>query len=308
MPLHPQAASLLELIAAIGDPPVDRGTPEDARAARRARQRPPTIDVHHIEDLDAGGVPARFYRPSDAPDLGLLVYFHGGGWVIGDLDSHDNVCRALADGSGHAVLSIDYRLAPEHRFPAAVDDAFAATRWIAANAAKLGGDPARLVVMGDSAGGNLAAVVALLAREERGPALSQQVLIYPATHHDFARPSVKTYGEGFLLTHIGMKWFWDHYLGPSGNGKDWRASPILAKSLAGLPPAFVLTAEYDVLRDEGEEYAAKLKQAGVPTQLVRYDSVIHGFITFSAVNRTLEIVSEVAAAIRQRVGTQAFAA
>lgn len=278
MPLHPQAVSLLALMASIGDPPVDSGTPEQARAARAARRRPPTEDVHHIEDLDAGGVAARFYRPNDRPDLGLLVYFHGGGWVIGDLESHDNVCRALANGSGHAVLSVDYRLAPEHPFPAGLEDCVTALRWAHANAASLGCRADRLAIGGDSAGGNLTAVVANLGVV---PTVFQ-LLVYPVTDCTRAQPSYDENGEGYFLTKGAMGWFIDHYLaGTHGSPTDPRVSPLFAPDahLAAGPPALVITAEFDPLRDEGDAYAARLQAAGVATSHVRFGGMFHGFFS-----------------------------
>jgi acetyl esterase len=312
MPVDPQIQALLDFVASKNLPPHYLLTPPEARAAMeksRAIFRPPEpVPLPRIEELSipgpAGALPARLYgaeaRGAGAPPI--VLYFHGGGWVTGSLDTHDDLCRRLAKRSGCLVVSLDYRLAPEHKFPAAVDDACAATRWIAQHGRELGGDPMRLAVAGDSAGGNLAAAVALLARDQGGPALRQQVLIYPATTHDFTLPSVSAYGEGFLLTAQGMAWFWDHYLPSPADREDFRASPLRAKSLAGLPSALVLTAEYDVLRDEGELYAERLKREGVPTRLVRHAGMIHGFITMSVVARTLQIVDELGQAIQAGLG------
>jgi len=278
VPLHAQAVSLLALMAAIGDPPVDSGTPDQARAARKARQRPPAEDVHHIEDLDAGGVPARFYRPNDRPDLGLLVYYHGGGWVIGDLDSHDNVCRALANGSGQAVLSVDYRLAPEHPFPAPLEDCVTALRWAHANAAALGCRADRLAVGGDSAGGNLAAVVANIGVVP----LVFQLLVYPVTDLARALPSYDENATGYFLTKDAMGWFIDHYLsGGHGSTVDPRVSPLYASdhTVAAGPPALVITAEFDPLRDEGNAYADALIAAGVPVEHLRIAGHTHTSLT-----------------------------
>jgi acetyl esterase len=280
MPLHPQAASLLELMATIGDAPVETVTPTEARAARRARQRPPTEAVHEIRDVDAGGVPARLYRPNDRDDLGLLVYLHGGGWVIGDLESHDNVCRVLANGSGHAVLSLDYRLAPEHPFPAGLDDCVAGLQWAHANATSLGCRADRLAIGGDSAGGNLAAVV---ANEQVVPLLFQ-LLVYPVTDATRAQPSYTENATGLFLSRDGMGWFIDHYLsGGRGAPDDPRVSPLFATAdvLAVAPPALVITAEYDPLRDEGDAYAARLAAAGVATSHVRFGGMFHGFFSLA---------------------------
>jgi acetyl esterase len=207
------------------------------------------------------------------------VFFHGGGWVIGDLDSHDVVCRKLAHEGELIVISVDYRLAPEHKFPAAVDDAITATTWIASNAKQLGIDAARLTVGGDSAGGNLAAVVALSARDGNGPAIAGQVLIYPATDFAMTHGSHREPETSILLTHTVIKWFRDHYLNNTADGQDWRASPAHAKTLAGLPPAYVMTAGADPLRDEGNEYAERLKDSGVAVTYRTYPGQFHGFFT-----------------------------
>ncbi|MDQ1375382.1 MAG: acetyl esterase, partial [Actinomycetota bacterium] len=213
-------------------------------------------------------------RPSDRRPLPVLVFFHGGGFVIGDLDTHDQVCRQLANGSHAIVVAVDYRLAPEHPYPAAPDDCFAATTWIHEHATELGGDPTRMAVAGDSAGGNLAAVVAQEARDKGGPPLKAQILIYPATDLSMQHPSITENGEGYLLTKEGMDWFMGHY---APDVDDVRCSPLAAVDLSGLPPALVITAEFDPLRDEGEAYAAHLREAGVPVVLSRYDGMIHGF-------------------------------
>jgi acetyl esterase len=280
MPLHPQAVSLLDLMAQLGDPPLEESTPEQARASRKARQRPSTEPIHHTRDLDAGGIAARLYRPNDRTDLGLLVYLHGGGWVIGDLDSHDAVCRALANGSGHAVLSMDYRLAPEHPFPAALEDALSATRWAHAHASELGCRADRLAVGGDSAGANLAAVVAHLAPVP----LVYQLLVYPVTDCTRSHASYEENGEGYFLTKASMGWFIDHYVsGPAGSPSDPRVSPHFAADhvLAATPPALVITAEFDPLRDEGDAYATRLAALGVPTSHVRFGGMFHAFFSLA---------------------------
>ena len=278
MPLHPQAASLLQVIASLGDPPIEEQTPAEARAIRAARARGEGQPVHEVRDLDAGGVRSRLYRPNDRNDLGLLVFFHGGGWVVGDLDSHDHVCRALANGSGHAVLSVDYRLAPEHPFPEPLEDALTATRWAHEHAAEFGCRADRVAVGGDSAGANLAAVVAQL-----GPVpIVYQLLVYPVTDCTRAQPSYEEYSDGYFLSKAGMGWFIGHYLGDAAS-TDPRVSPLFAADhvLAATPPALVITAEFDPLRDEGDEYAHRLASLGVPTSHVRFGGMFHGFFSLA---------------------------
>lgn len=279
MPLHPHATTLLELMASLGDPALIDTTPEAARALRASRMKPSQAHIHSVRDLDAGGVPARLYRPNDRDDLGLLVYFHGGGWVLGDLDGHDDVCRRLATGSGHAVLSVDYRLAPEHPFPAPLEDALVATRWAHANAASLGCRADLLAVGGDSAGGNLAAVVAQLAPVP----LVHQLLLYPVADCTCAHASYTENATGYFLTADSMAWFIGHYLGTTTSANDTRVSPLLAADhvLAGTPPALVVTAEFDPLRDEGIAYARRLEANGVPTSLVHFHGMIHGFVSLA---------------------------
>ncbi len=308
MPLDVHAAKVLEMIRLSGRPPYETLAPAEARQfSRNARAvlapEPPEMGaVRDIKIGEGGAIPARLYRPlGSAPNAALpaLIYFHGGGWVIGDLDTHDVVCRQIANGSGGAVVSVDYRLAPEHKFPAAVEDAIAATAWIAAHGATLGIDTARLAVGGDSAGGNLAAVVALDARDRNGPKLIQQTLIYPATESTMSHPSHERFAEGLLLTRPTMKWFLGHYLRGAEDLADWRVSPLRATSLANLPPALVLTAGYDPLCDEGEDYAARLAAAGVPVTRVRVEGVIHGFLTMGKlIPAANEAVAMIAAALK----------
>jgi acetyl esterase len=301
VPLHPQAAELIAYVESFGDPPIEESTPEATRALRRERLRPPTVDIYEIRDLDAGGVPARLYRPSGKVGLGLLVYFHGGGWVFGDLDTHDNIARALAARSGQAVLSVDYRLAPEHPFPAPLDDAIAATRWAHENASSLGCHSGRLAVGGDSAGANLAAIVGQL---EVAP-LRFQLLLYPVIDVRCNTTTYEEFREGPLLTAAGMRWFIDHYLsGGEGSPEDPRVSPLLAadNALAASPPTLVITAEMDVLRDEGEAYAARLEGLGVPTALTRYDGMFHAFVSFwDLLDLGVDAVEEAAAALASSV-------
>lgn len=265
---------------ALGAPPLETQDPVTARAGMEAMAAPSTVSVHEIRDIDADGVPVRLYRPSETSGLGLLVYYHGGGWVIGSLDTHDDVCRKLANAMGHAVLSVDYRLAPEHPFPAPVDDCVHALRWAHANAARLDIDPTRLAVGGDSAGGNLAAVVANM----NVVPLRYQMLIYPVTDATRSSASYQENANGYRLTAAGMKWFCDHYVsGAAGSERDPHVSPLHADAttLSAAPPALVITAEYDPLRDEGEEYARRLLAAGVPCSLTRYYGQIHGFFSMS---------------------------
>lgn len=290
--LHPQARALLDFIEARGIPPTHTLSPADARAfyrERRATTQPLPADVAEVRDLSADGphgpIPVRLYRPlgSGAGPLPVLVYFHGGGWVIGDLDTHDVLCRELANAAGCAVVAVDYRMGPEHRFPAAVDDVLAATRWVRREAAALGLDAGRLAVGGDSAGGNLAAVVAIAARDAGDLPIACQLLIYPATDMRRGHPSHQSNGQGYLLTRDTMAYFHDHYITDPAHDLDWRASPLLHTDLAGLPPALVITAGHDPLRDEGAAYAQALTAAGNSAAYVCFERQIHGFITMGKV-------------------------
>jgi acetyl esterase len=291
--LHPQARALLDLIVERGVPPTHTLTPADARELYRERRtytQPAPPEVGAVRDLRAAGphgeIPLRLYRPlgsASADVLPALVYFHGGGWVIGDLDTHDTLCRELANGSGACVIAVDYRLGPEHRFPAAVDDAFAAAQWVRRESAALRIDPARLAVGGDSAGGNLAAVVALLARDAGGPPIAFQLLIYPATDQRRSAPSHAANGQGYLLTSDTMAYFTGHYIADPAQWLDWRASPLLHDNLAALPPALVLTAGYDPLRDEALAYSQRLTEAGNRATHLCFERQIHGFITMGRV-------------------------
>ena len=282
MPLHPQCKAFLDQIAASGGRPLHELTPVEARAnAMPPELGGPEQPVHQVVNRkvpgDGGLIPVRVYRPSAASPLPALIYFHGGGFVLGGLDMVDRTCRAMANASGCVVISVDYRLAPEHPFPAAADDAFAATQFVAEHAADFGVDPSLIAVGGDSAGGNLATVVALRARDAGGPALAFQLLVYPLvdfTDHDSG--SMREFAEGHFLTTAIMDYFADHYLPPGVDRRQPWVSPLKA-NLAGLPPASVLTAECDPLRDQGEAFAARLKQAGVQTALKRYDGMIHPF-------------------------------
>jgi acetyl esterase len=290
--LHPQAKALLALMEERGVPPTHTLSPQDARRfylERRHLTQPQAPDVAEVKSLQArgphGAIPLRLYRPlNQGPGASpVLVYFHGGGWVIGDLDTHDTLCRELANGAGITVIAVDYRMGPEHRFPAAVDDCIAATRWVHAQAAGLGLDAARIAVGGDSAGGNLAAVVSLALRGDADLKLAYQLLIYPATDMRRGAPSHTHNGQGYLLTRDTMDYFHDHYITDSAQDADWRASPLLHPDLAGLPPALVLTAGYDPLRDEGLQYANALTDAGNRSTHVCFERQIHGFILMGRV-------------------------
>jgi len=284
---------------------------EEARAVADAPAPAPTIKMHQVADhqvsVEGGAITVRTYQPTDATDLPLLVWYHGGGWVVGTLDSYDAVCRSMAAMGNFAVASVGYRRAPEHKFPVAIDDAWAATLWAIDNATGFGADGSRIAVAGDSAGGNIAAVIAMMARDQTeadsaAPNIIYQALIYPVVDDGTGdRPSWKVHAEGPFLTTDLMGWFYDHYLN-NGDSADWRATPIKGR-LDGLPPAFVLTAEYDPLRDEGEEYAELLAAAGVATEVTRYDGMIHAFFRMEAeIPAALDAQAEVASKIRAAFG------
>lgn len=313
MPLDPQARAMLDQLAALGLPPMHTLTPEAARvmsAARRSLAQPE--EVAHVTDREVPGphgpIPIRVYTPQGTGPLPVVVYFHGGGWVIGSIEGHDATCRALANRSGCLVVSVEYRLAPEHVYPAAADDAYAASVWVDEHAAELGGDPSRLAVAGDSAGGNLAAVVAIMARDQGGPKIDYQVLVYPVTDFDLDTPSYAENADGYLLTRDAMLWFWELYVPDAARRHEHTASPLRAADLAGLPPALVITAEFDPLRDEGEAYAQRLSDAGVPVQATRYGGMIHGFFGMSGVlDRADDALREAGLALRTELGAPATA-
>ncbi|MBM4385576.1 MAG: alpha/beta hydrolase [Deltaproteobacteria bacterium] len=308
MSLDPVIKTLLDGMAAAGGPALGS---QDVAATRAAFDNMPLpkkeIALASVENRKipgpAGEIPIRIYQPHGAGVKPVLVYIHGGGWVIGTLDSYDATCRELAQGAGCVVVSVDYRLAPENRYPAAPDDCYAALKWVAANAASLGADAKRLAVGGDSAGGNLSAVVSQMARDKGGPAIRFQLLIYPVTDADFTRGSYVSNAEGYLLTTASMHWFWDHYLPDKAKRAEAYASPLRAKDLSGLPAAWVCTAEFDPLRDEGEAYAKRLQDAGVATQLTRFDGLIHGFVTMGLVApKAQAAVDEAVAALKKGLG------
>jgi acetyl esterase len=288
--LDPGVQLMLLLLRLTGHRGLDTMTPAEARidirrSAAIVSMAPAVarVEARRLEG-PAGPIPARLYVPDGGS--GLVIYYHGGGWVVGDLDTHDDVCRFLARAANAAVLAVDYRRAPEHRFPAAVDDAIAALRGAGREAERLGLDPARIAVAGDSAGGNLAAAVAQLAVRDGGPRPAAQLLIYPVTDLSTKHPSYRLFADGFFLTEREMDWYRSHYLPDDAAALDPRASPLLAPDLRGLPPAIVLTAGFDVLRDEGEAFARRLEAASVPVRIRRHAGLIHGFCNATAVSRT----------------------
>ena len=284
MPLHPQAKAELEFIRSLGVPENNTQTPQQARHGhvdRRAADPPPPEKVHYVEDREipgpAGILKVRVYRPSDDDGLPMLLGIHGGGWVLGDVITEDASMRGLVNGARCVAISVEYRLSPEARFPEPLDDCYAALEWMVDHASELGGDASKVAVSGTSAGGNLAAAVALKARDEGGPDICHQVMFTPVTDRDFTTESYRTRGEDYFLTRDSMEWFWDHYIGPDGDPQNPLASVLRAPDLSGLPDATIFTAEYDPLRDEGESYGAALSAAGVDTVCTRYDGMIHGF-------------------------------
>ncbi|HEX5226567.1 MAG TPA: alpha/beta hydrolase [Bryobacteraceae bacterium] len=316
MALHAQCKFILDQMAAAGGPPMEQMTPQELRADRAAKADAmavlagPLQQVARVENRTVPGpaqpIPIRTYWPRAGADLPVLVYYHGGGWVAGSLDGVDRTLRALTNASGCIVISVDYRLAPEHKFPAAVEDADASLRYVAEHAQEFGVDPNRIAVGGDSAGGTLATVACLIARDRGGPKVAFQLLIYPATDYFDDHPSMREYAQGHLLTRPAMDYFWNHYLRNREDGRHPHASPIYAESLAGLPPAFVLTAECDPIRDQGEIYAARLRASGVPVSLKRYEGAIHAFFNLGgAIDAGREAVADSAQALRAALGSQA---
>jgi acetyl esterase len=284
MPLAPAARTMIDQLEAAGGPPLWEMAPEQARSLSGlmgAMDEPP--EVAAVEDRvipgPAGDLPVRIYTPDAPAPRPVIAFFHGGGFVICSVDTHDGLARRLANAIGAVVVSVEYRLAPECRFPGPAEDCYSATVWAHEHADELGGDPGRLMVAGDSAGGNLAAVVTHMARDRGGPPITFQALIYPVIDAACDAPSYTENAEGYFLSADGMQWFWAHYLGPDGDGAHPHASPIRADDHSGLPPAVVITAEYDPLRDEGEAYGEALRAAGVPVTVRRYDGMIHGFVS-----------------------------
>ena len=310
--LDPQMKAVLDQAAAAGGKPFHQMTPAEARQAMEmlfAAFRGTPVNVGRVEDRNipgpGGHVPVRIYSPTGTGPFGALVYFHGGGWVIGNIETHDATCRQLTAGAGCVTISVDYRLAPEHKFPASPDDCYAAAKWVSENAHSINVDSNRIAVGGDSAGGNLAAAVALMARERGGPKLAFQLLIYPATDCADDTPSQREFAQvsrDYILSRADMEWFWGHYLAPNDR-KNPIACPALAKSFAGLPPAFIITAEVDPLRDEGETYAEELRKAGVNARLKRYNGVCHGFFGMaSMIDKGRQAVDDSCAELRAAIG------
>lgn len=297
MPVDPQAQAFLDQLAAAGTRDGGDVSPEEMRAGYALlgalglpAADPPSTEDRTIPGPD-GEIPVRIYRPSGAGAAGdaaaaplpLVVYLHGGGFCIGSIGTHDPLCQQIASRMPAVVVSVDYRLAPEHRFPAAVDDSMAALSWCSEHASELGADATRLAVAGDSAGGNLAAVVSIKARDAGGPPVAFQLLLYPTTDATGSFPSIEENGKGYLLTADSMRWFQGHYLEEGFDHRHPDVSPLFVEDLSGLPPAMVVTAEYDPLRDEGEAYGKRLSEAGVATQVKRYDGMIHAFFQLDSV-------------------------
>lgn len=308
--LDPQMKALLDQAAAAGGKPFHDMTPAEARNAIEtmfAAFRGTPKEVAKIEDRKipgpGGQVPIRVYTPAGNGPFGALIYFHGGGWVIGNIETHDVVCRDLTAGAGCVTVSVDYRLAPEHKFPAAPEDCHAATKWVADNARALNIDANRIAVGGDSAGGNLAAVVSQMARDRNGPKIAFQLLVYPATDCANETPSQREFTQdGYILSRADMDWFYGHYLNAADKTNPY-VCPALAKNFAGLPPAFVITAEVDPLRDEGEAYAEALRKAGVKVKAKRYNGVCHGFFSMAAlIDKGKEAVADSCAELRAAIG------
>jgi len=309
MPLHPQCKAFIDMLASGGGKPLEQLPVEEARlvSAGLSNFGGPEEPVAEVQNRTisgpAGPIAVRVYRPVVKETLPVLIYFHGGGFVICSLDTHDGECRRLANASGCAVISVDYRLAPENKYPAAVEDAYAATKYVAEHAAEFGIDPQRMAVGGDSAGGNLATVVATLARDRGGPLLKFQLLIYPLVDFADNSPSMQQYAKDYFLTRESMDWFTECYLPSSLAGREPSASPLNTEDVRRLPPAMILTAEYDPLCDQGEAYARKLQSAGVPVELKRYDGMIHAFFSFSGVIDTAKVaLADAASALRRALG------
>jgi acetyl esterase len=306
MPLDPQVRALLDQMAAL--PLLEELSVADARKQVEGRiaVNLPTLPVASVLNRTISGpggdLPLRIYTPNGKGPFPLIVFFHGSGFVLCSLDTHDGVCRNLCNAGGCVVVSVDYRLAPEHKFPAGPADCYEATKWAAEHARDVSADSERLVIAGDSAGGNMVAVTALMIRDKGGPALRGQLMIYPVTDYfNSGHPSYTENAQGYGLTAAGMRWFWGHYLSSEFEAENPFASPLRAKDLRGLPPALIITAEYDVLRDEGERYGARLAEAGVPAKVSRYDGMHHGFFNmYGIVDKAKQALEESATWLKER--------
>jgi acetyl esterase len=311
MPLDFQMKSVLDAMVAAKNPAFHTLTPQEARRIAAARPQPGEPEpVAKVEDRNipssGGDIPIRIYTPAGVPPLGVLIYFHGGGWVIGNIAMTDQPCRLLANASGCMVASVEYRLAPEHKFPCGPEDCYTATKWVYDNARSLDVDPMRIAVGGTSAGATLAMAVALMARDRGGPHIAYQLLVYPATTTELTTSSHTQFAKDnyYILSRADMEWFWGHYLGRDEDRTNPYACPAYAKSLAGLPAAFVITAEYDPLRDEGEAYGVRLSEEGVSTILKRYDGVTHGFFGMPGLLEKAKVaIQDAAVALRNAIGT-----
>lgn len=311
MAVAPTIQPFLDALAQAPVPPIEEQPLDQVRAdairfiEAGAGEKQQVADVaDRVIPGPAGDIPVRVYRPSAETELPVVAYLHGGGWVIMGIETHDWICRRLANAAGAVVVSVEYRLAPEHPFPAPLDDCMAVTRWLAEHADELGADATRLAIAGDSAGGNLAAAVTLASRADDGPHLLAEVLVYPATDAACATPSFVQNADGYLLTASSMRWFWDQYLGPDGHSDDGYASVLRHPDLAGLPPTLVITAEHDPLRDEGEAFAEHLGEAGVDVTLHRYDGMVHGFLGMDALTPEADdAMTEIGEFLRRRLTT-----
>ena len=290
MPLDPQIKTIVDQAAASGAPPLSSLNPAQARAAFHAlfknfggdRQPVARVEDRAIQGAD-GRIGLRIYTPNGTGPFPALMFFHGGGWVVGDLETHDPLCRALSSAAGCVTIAVDYRLAPEDKFPAAAEDCYAAAHWVAGNRAAIGSSAAPIAVCGDSAGGNLSAAVCLMARDRGDLRIGAQLLMYPALDSALQTRSMNEFAEGYLLTRADMVWFWGHYLKGSDDRSNPYACPAAATDLSAMPPAMIITAEYDPLRDEGEAYAKRLEQANVPVTLKGYRGVTHGFMSMASI-------------------------
>ncbi|WHY83950.1 alpha/beta hydrolase [Neobacillus novalis] len=305
MTLDPVAQHMLEQKKAMNAPKVFELTPEQARQPMDLTETAgEPEEVGKVEDVlipgPLGDIPIRVYTPKGEGDFPAFIYYHGGGWTIGSIDSVDVPCRLITNRSDSIVIAVEYRLAPEHKFPAPLNDAYATAKWVAEHGKSIGVDTTRIAVGGDSAGGNLAAAVTLMAKDIGNPKLSYQVLVYPNTNYAFDTATHEEFGEGYLLTNKELKWFWDHYLNNAEDGKNPYVSPLIAEDLSGLPPALVITAEYDQLRVEGEGYGERLKEAGVPVKISRYDEMLHGFYWMPKLYKQgMEAIEETANSLKE---------